>query len=129
MKNLKIAALCAIFGLQAGCVANDAKDSMKHAVLIQPSAATTQVLNGAVSRALNGTKVMLARDVLTQSSELKIERMAQDTALTQGLNGGLMGTPQVYRFLLKMDASGGCYLIYQKNGQKYPLDGVSCRAL
>ncbi len=129
MNNFKIAALCAMFGSQAGCVSNEAKDSMKPAVLTQPKAATTMVLNNTVSLALNGTKVMLARQVLTQSSELTVERMAQDNPSAMGLNGRMMGDPQVYRFFLKMDASGGCYLIYQKTGQKYPLDGVGCKAL
>jgi len=99
MNNFKIAALCAMFGSQVGCVSNEAKDSMKPAVLTQPKA------------------------------ELTVERMAQDNPSAMGLNGRMMGDPQVYRFFLKMDASGGCYLIYQKTGQKYPLDGVGCKAL
>lgn len=129
MINFKIAALCAMFGSQVGCVSNEAKDSMKPAVLTQPKAATTMVLNNTVSLALNGTKVMLARDVLTQNSELRVERMAQDNPSAMGLNGRMMGDPQVYRFFLEIDASGGCYLIYQKTGKKYSLDGVGCKAL
>ena len=129
MGTFKTAALSVMLALQAGCVANESKDSMKPAVLTQSSVATTKVLNATVSRALNGARVRLARDVLTKSSELKVERMAKGTASQPGLNGSLMGKPLVYQFSLRVATSGNCYLIYQKNGQKYSLESVSCRAL
>jgi hypothetical protein len=110
-----------------GCGSAPVTHAMKSAVLTEPSPDTTQVLNQAVSRALNGTQVSLARNVLIDSSELQLERRTQSS--TQGLNGSLMGLPKVYRFSLKQNNSGECFLVYSKTGQEYRLDGVKCKTL
>lgn len=125
MTPFKIILVAATVVVQAGCGATPPK-ALQDAVLTQPSAATSKVLNAAASRALNGTRVSLARDAFTKSSEMQIERLAQDPASMRGLNGRIMGVPKVYSFSLK-SKEGGCYLVYKKTGLAYPLDEVSCR--
>ncbi len=130
MKSLTIVVLgLALTLLQAGCVATEPKISLQSALLIQPTASSTTVLNTTISRALNGARVSVAQDALTNSSELQIDRMAQDPAGMPGLNGRLMGMPVAHRFSLKKNHEGVCYLVYQKTGVEYLLDGVTCRAL
>jgi len=129
MNLLKIIAASFAVLLQTGCASTKPKDSLQSAVLIQPSAASTGVLNAIISRALNGARVSVAQDAFTQSSELQIERMAQDPASMPGLNGRLMGLPEAHRFSLKKNNEGNCYLVYQKTGNEYPLDGVKCRVV
>ena len=116
-----------VLAFQVGCGATSPK-TMQAAVIAEPSVATSKALNAAVSRALNGTKVSLARDAFTKSSELQIERMAQDSAARPGLNGRMMGVPEVYSFSLRSSA-GSCYLLHQKTGKTYPVDGVNRRVL
>ena len=125
MSPLKIMLLVVALVFQGGCGSTPPKQ-LQAAVLTQPSVATSSVLNAAASRALNGVRVSLARDALTQSSDMQIERMTQDPASARGLNGRLMGVPTVYRFSLKRRESD-CFLVYEKTGQAYPLEGVSCK--
>ncbi len=117
----------AVLALQVGCGSTSPK-TMQTAVITEPSVATSNALNAAVSRALNGTKVSLARDAFTKSSELQIERLSQDSAARPGLNGRMMGVPEVYKFSLK-SSGGSCYLLHQKTGKTYLVDGVNCRVL
>lgn len=127
MSACKVLALSIVSLLQSGCGSTPTK-TMQAAVLTQHSVATTKVLNSAVSRALNGVKVSLASRALTQRSDVEVERMAQDSVSVPGLNGRLMGKPVVHRFLLKQQA-GDCYLVYEKTGQAYLLEGVKCQVL
>ena len=117
LNRLKKAALLFGFALLSSCVSTPPK-TMGNALLTQPSVATTQVLNASASQALGGTRVLFARNAFTQSSVMKLERMGQ--------NGRLMGVPKFYRFSLKR-SGGTCFLVYQKTGQAYPLEGVKCR--
>ena len=126
---LKKILLFSVLVTQAGCGSTPVATAMQSAVLAEPSPATTKVLNKAVSRALNGTKVLLARTVLTDTSELQIERMMQSPVAMPSLDGNLMGMPKVYRFSLKRNTSGDCFLLYPKTGNQYRLEGVKCRAL
>ena len=96
------------------------------AVLTVPSTGTTLLLSKAVSEALNGTKVTLAADAFTKSSRLNVERNTENPKAKPGLNGRLMGVPVVHRFALMIKAKK-CYLVYEKTGKKYKLDGVKCR--
>lgn len=119
----------AAFVTQVGCGSTPASTGMVSAVLIQPLPVTTQVLNKAVSQALNGAKVSLARNVLIGTSELQIERMAQGSASMSGMNGTLLEMPKIYRFSLKKSSRGGCFLLYPKTGNEYRLKGVQCKVL
>ena len=128
-KMLKKILLFSAFVTQAGCGSTPVATAMQSAVLTKPSPATTKVLNKAVSRALNGTKVLLARTVLIDTSELQIERMMQSPAAMPSLDGNFIGMPKVYRFSLKRNSSGDCFLLYPKTGKRYRLEGVRCRSL
>lgn len=98
------------------------------AVLSVPSTGTTRLLAKAMSEALNGTKVALAPDAFTRSGRLNVERNTKNPSAKPGLNGRLMGVPVVHRFALMIKANK-CYLVYEKTGKKYALDGVKCRAM
>ena len=120
--------LLALVAFQSGCGAGTPVKTMQAATLSKHSPATTQVLNQAVSRALNGTRVSLASRALTKRSEVTVERMMQSSELGNGLNGRIMSAPVVHRFSLKKQ-SGACYLVHQKTGQSYLLEGVECQVL
>jgi len=105
------------------------RGSLQSALLIETSAASVGALNTAISQALNGASVSVAQDAFTQSSELQIERMAQDPASMLGLNGRLMSRPEAHRFSLKSNNKGNCYLVYQRTGFEYRLDDVKCRVI
>jgi hypothetical protein len=136
MKSLKLTlSLLAILGLSA-CRSTPTKaptpkkassDVMTAALITVPSTGTTRLLSIAVSEALNGSKVNLAADAFTKSSRLNIERNTENPSNKPGLNGRLMGLPVVHRFALMVKARK-CYLVYEKTGKKYKLDGVKCRS-
>lgn len=101
---------------------------MTAAVLAVPSTGTSRLLTKAMSEALNGTKVNLAPDAFTKNGRLSLERNTVDPKNKPGLNGRLMGVPTVHRFALMLK-SNKCYLVYQKTGKIYALDGVKCRPI
>lgn len=107
---------------------NTHSSAMTAAVLTVPSTGTSRLLSKAVSEALNGRKVNLARDAFTKNGRLSLERNTANPRDKPGLNGRLMGAPAVHRFALMMKARK-CYLVYQKTGKMYALDGVKCRPI
>jgi len=131
MAALKKMLLLVSAALQGACVATPitpSTESMQAAVLIQHSVETSSLLNQAVSSALNGAKVSLASRALTQTSDVQVERTTQDPASMPGLNGQLMEVPKAHHFSLRKQGSQ-CYLVYQKTGQAFLLEGVKCRVL
>ncbi|PWQ95103.1 hypothetical protein [Leucothrix pacifica] len=97
------------------------------AVLAALSANNTRILSSAMSLALNGTKVTLAPDVFTQSSQHRLQRNTDNPQGMPGLNGRLMGIPEIHRFSL-IRAGENCLLRYEKTAKTYPLQGLKCQS-
>ncbi len=97
------------------------------AVLSASSTDNTRILSTAMSQALNGTKVTLAPDVFTQSSQHSLQRNTDNPRGMAGLNGRLMGVPEIHRFSL-IRTGENCLLRYEKTGKTYPLQGLKCQS-
>lgn len=132
MKSLKLVLLFSGVLAQSACTSaptgSTTNTAASAAILNAPSADTTARLSNAISAALHGTRVALAPDAFTKSSQLTLERNTQNPRHMPGLNGRLMDMPVIHRFTL-MSRSGGCYLVYEKTGKEYPLNGVSCKPM
>ena len=92
-------------------------------LLTNPGLETLQEIEQTVSTALNGTKVTLAADALTNNSMLVIERGMQRRIDRPPELGRDLGRP--YRFQLVSDGSQ-CVLVDQQNGMHWPLVTVEC---
>ncbi len=129
VKQMKWALLISALFSQTACTAPAPEaQAMSPAVLSNPSAKTTQQISTAVSQLLNGKKVMLAANTFTKSNQLIVERYAKNPATMPGLNGRLMDAPVIHRFLL-MQKAENCYVVYEKTGKQFLLNGVRCKKL
>lgn len=131
MKLLKLAFLFSGILMQSACTSAPAGSTpstttASAALLNAPSADTTARISSAMSAALHGTKVAVAPDAFTKNSQLTLERNTQNPRSMPGLNGRLMGVPVIHRFSL-ISRDGSCYLVYEKTGKEFPLNGVSCQ--
>ena len=95
------------------------------ALLTQQSTDARPEISRVVSEALNGRKVSLSADVLTNDSRLIIEPKPEgmDPFGNPG-SGRLMGRPD--HFLLQT-IDNQCALYHKQSGEYYPLYGVTCR--
>jgi len=96
--------------------------------LVIASPKNTQLLNQAVSKALNGIKVNLSPNTFTQTHKMSTERVAQDKIGQQGMNGRMLATPEnaSHHFSLYRHAES-CYLVNDKNEKIYPIEGLDCQ--
>ena len=96
------------------------------AVLTEPSTQARLAINSAISTALNGTKIAVAKNAFVNSSQLTLQRNTQDPRGMAGLNGRLLGAPVVYHFSM-VKQNGSCYLIDARTQKRHSLSGVSCK--
>ena len=96
------------------------------AVITNSMPQSRAALAEAVSQALNGATATVADDALTKSDVLIIERANPRDPGGQPLNGRQRGTAEHFRLV---KAGDQCILIQQRNGRRFPLDGVTCSAL
>jgi outer membrane lipoprotein-sorting protein len=93
------------------------------ALLTNPGVDTLQEIEQTISAALNGVKVTLAPDVLTENSVLVIQHTMQHSIERPPELGRDLGRP--YRFQLVTDGSQ-CVLVDMQSEQSWPLRSVKC---
>jgi hypothetical protein len=122
-----IAARCLLAGIIVQTVACATPDPAldQAARIIEPSAATREVVQAAVEEAV-GVPVMLADDVFGNTSRLIIERR-QHRHLEQGLVMGTDLSGPVEQFVLMRNGEV-CLLVRQRDNSRWPLKGVHCVA-
>lgn len=104
-----------------------APTTLTAAVLSKTSPEARLQISTAITQLLRGRGVKIAEDAFTRSSQLTVERHAPNPAARPGLNGRIMTAPVIHRFALAKHYHR-CFLVYEKTGQKYLLNGVSCQA-
>ena len=95
------------------------------ALITGPTENSRAELLRVVSRALNGVKVTLADDALTQSSLLTIERSPIRDVQGRQLNGRKLGRPDQFR-LIKIGPA--CVLVKLPDDGRWVLAETSCIA-
>ena len=96
------------------------------AVLTEPSTHARLAINNAISTALNGTKIAVAKNAFVNSSQLTLQRNTKDPRGMAGLNGRILGAPVVYHFSM-VKQNGSCYLIDARTQKRHSLSGVNCK--
>lgn len=94
------------------------------AVIVHPTAASRADLELAVSRALGGGHVRLARDALTRSTLLIVGRAQARDSRGLPLNGRELGRPQHFRLLRR---GSQCILLHVETGRARVLAHTRCR--
>lgn len=97
--------------------------AMQDALLVAPSSETKDEISEIVSTALNGTRVLVAVDSLTERSTLSIDPAGSGHP---DAGGRLMGTPD--HFDLKMSGKN-CYLVHRQSAEAYPLITAICKSV
>ena len=93
------------------------------ALLTNPSAKLMAHISDVVSKALHGSQVTIAPDVLTTNSSLVIELAGR---------GGLAGDPMMGRRIDRPDhftlslSGNKCVLTHEESGESYYLRGAKC---
>jgi hypothetical protein len=123
MRVLRAAALIAVSTGFVACK-NVAPDGGVPAVIVEPDEASRAALQGAVNAALD-MDVMLARDALTDSSVLYIERRMRQSLDGTPLQGRNLDTPLEFRLLMH---GASCILIDQRDGSRHILADTRCKA-
>ncbi|PWQ93759.1 hypothetical protein DKT75_19305 [Leucothrix arctica] len=108
--------------------ANKPSSTQQAAVLTQPSTQARLAINKAISVALNGTKVSVAKNAFVNSSQLTLQRNTQDPRGMKGLNGRLLGAPVLHHFSM-VKQNGSCYLIDKRTSKRHLLSGVNCKSV
>ena len=95
------------------------------ALLTQKSTDARPEISRVLSEALDGRRVSLSADILTEDSRLIIEPKPEgmDPFGNPG-SGRLLGRPD--HFTLKT-IDNQCALFHEKSGEYYPLYGVTCK--
>lgn len=114
--------------LLAACSATEHKQTVQPAVLEESSVKMRAIIHTTISRALNGTKVAVAKNAFVSNSRLVLQKATQDPQGMKGLNGRLLGRPVLHRFSM-VKQSNSCYLIHEKTSKRYLLNEVRCRSL
>lgn len=96
-----------------------------HALIVNPTEGSRAELVRAVTMALNGAKVVLADDALTQSSLLTIERKTVRDLQGRRLTGRDVGRPHQFR-LIKHDSE--CVLMQLPDEGRWVLAATDCIA-
>ena len=103
----------------AACSAQVAQSGEQPALVAEATTAGHAELERIVSEAMYGAAVTLAPDVLTQQSELVIERAAPHNLQQPRLNGRELVPPQKFRLVLD---GAGCWLVRAADGQCWQLE-------
>jgi hypothetical protein len=96
------------------------------AIIPHPTAASRADLESAVSQALGGTRVRLARGALTHDSLLLVDRAQARDLRGLPLNGRELQRPQHFQLLLR---GSQCVLLHVETGRAYVLAHTRCRML
>ena len=113
--------LCVALSL-AGCKMNAVHDE-RPARIVDPTDESRAELNRVVSDMLFGAEVMLAKDALTESSVLVVERNRVRSLDSPPLSGRDLGRPE--RFQL-VTTNNRCVLIHEKSEARYELRETKC---
>lgn len=111
--------------LLTACGSQPARGNSEPALLDEVSAAYRTALESAVSEALHGVPVTLAKDALTQESLLIVERRPMPKLQQPGLGGREMQMPEKFRL---MTDGKDCWLLQLSDSARWPLPGVSCKS-
>ncbi len=114
--------------LLVSCKSMAVDNEMKPAVLTAASSEQTEILSKTISEILNGRKVSLAKNSFINDHRLVLEKSMRNPIGMQGMLGRIEGKPSAPSFLLFI-RGGNCYLVYEKTGQEYLVDGLDCKAL
>ena len=109
----------------AGCKSL-AEQSMVDALITHSSEESVTELHSIVTEALNVKKILLARDALTQSSRLIINRK-NHRSLQQGV---VMGRSEEMPEIFKLKLKGKkCILLHPASNRSWPLLKSQCKAV
>jgi hypothetical protein len=106
-----------------GCQTVDA-DLDRAARIVNADADSLAALQAAVNEAL-GTEVLLAKEALTDSSLLTIERWPAGTMENPVPQGRILDKPMQFRLVVN---DSNCILIDQRNETRYVLENTECAA-
>jgi len=95
------------------------------AVLSKSSVDVRAEIAEAVSKALNGRKVLISQNSLMDTNRLIIERRS---AMHQGISVMTRDMPMPDHFRLMMTGTS-CVLVHEQTGETYPLSRVACKPL
>lgn len=93
------------------------------ALVSEPGPESRAELQAVVSKALGGVDVLLAEDVMTETSVLLVERQARRDPQGRRLPGRDLGTPEKFQLLLSGDH---CVLLQQSTGERWDLQETRC---
>lgn len=93
------------------------------ALVSEPGPESRAELQGLVSTALGGVDVLLADDVLSESSVLIVERQARRDPQGKRLPGRELGKPEKFQLLL---SGNHCVLLQQSTGKRWDLQETRC---
>ncbi|MEX2366777.1 MAG: hypothetical protein WD601_09235 [Pseudohongiellaceae bacterium] len=108
--------------LTVACKEQDVKPDVP-ALITNPGPATLQEVERTLSGALNGMRIMLAADALTDQSVVVIQRNPKRSLDRPPELGRDLGRP--YHFQLVTNGMH-CALINLQNGERWPLTDVEC---
>ena len=106
-----------------GCQTVDT-DLDRPARIVNADADSLAALQAAVNEAL-GTEVLLAKEALTDSSLLTIERWPAGTMENPVPQGRILDKPMQFRLVVN---DSNCILIDQRNETRYVLENTECAA-
>lgn len=120
LRYLLIASTClfALLACKNGTMQQDVP-----ALVSEPGPESRAELQGLVSTALGGVDVLLAQDVLSESSVLVVERQARRDPQGNRLPGRDLSTPERFQLLLSGDR---CILHQQSSGKRWELQKTRC---
>jgi hypothetical protein len=110
--------------LLSACVSVAEQD--QPALIVTPSERSHAELVSAISHALQGAPVTVAKDALTKDSTLFIERVPARDATGQRLSGRDFEKPDQFQ-LVKQGAQ--CVLVHSRTGARTVLTNTSCAAI
>lgn len=94
------------------------------AVIVDPTAESREVLENAVSEALDGVQVTLAPDALTHSSHLILDRQWPISRDALQGEGRRLERPEHFQLVI---LGGACILVHQESGERHMLADTRCR--
>jgi len=124
---LTVTSACA-FSFLSACSTAMVSQKSGPAILLESSTENTQIISQAMSLALNGEKISLTTNAFINNSQHTLEKKLFTGINSNAANGLILGIPEIHRFSLFSNETS-CHLVYEKTGAKYPLNGVSCKAL
>ena len=115
-----LAALCV--GLLNACMSTT-QDNLKPALLAEPSAQTSMVIEKAITQLLHGQPVKLADDVFANDNIVTVERVEHVDQQGKMLNGRSNENVQTFSLLTDHDL---CYLRHEATKKTIALTNLPC---